>query len=271
MSHKCQQTKLFDAAKDGNIEVVRTLLKDDTIDVNWSCGSVALYIACQDNHRDIAELLLDHGVDIELSSKNPTWTPLMSASHKGSLSTLQLLLNRGANVNHQDIHGDSALHVVSCESGNEEEKVACVEELLNHGADLNIKNKFGKTPLYLAKNWGRTGIVDVLLKRKKMNRTGIVDVVLKLNPKNSNKSRTKESSVKKLSFKMKREKNIATVEESLDSRIEDILEQKLEDFYKRIVVTVEKGLKQQSSPSRSVKRDKKKSSNPVSDYKFMYL
>ena len=52
------------------------------------------------------------------------------------------LLRHGAELDHQDDHGDTALIMASKHSRND-----YVEALLDHGADANIKNNHGKSAL----------------------------------------------------------------------------------------------------------------------------
>ena len=149
----------------GIIEVVRTVLKDETIDVNWrdANGWSALHLACLLNRRDVAELLLDHGADIELPGSVYKRTPLICACVKGSVSTAMLLLDRGANANAQSKNGFTPLHnaCFEIEMANDRNKI--VEELLAHGADPNIENEYRETPLMAACIEERVSTVKLLL------------------------------------------------------------------------------------------------------------
>jgi ankyrin repeat protein len=128
---------------------------------DWG-GCTALHDACSTGQRDIAELLLDNGADIDARSSINS-TPLMEACWFGQASsTVKLLLDRGCAINAaDDDHGDTALHN-ACSRGSE-----YVKELLTHGADTSIKNKDGKTPFDLAKERKLQTVIDLLMEHKK--------------------------------------------------------------------------------------------------------
>ena len=149
--------RLRNAAREGQIEFVKMFLMDDTLDVNvkdfdnWT----SLHQACYNGHRDIAELLLDYGADIEAVTSY-FLTPLKLACVKGHASTTKLLLDRGSDVNAASCdYGNTALHN-ACEGGHSN----CVKELLAHGADRTIKNKDGNTPLDVTKEEGITNLMN---------------------------------------------------------------------------------------------------------------
>ena len=148
MSSKNKQECLRDAARYGSIDDVKKYLNDGTVDVNGkdSYGWTALHKACHEGHRDIAELLLDHGADIEVRSSTNS-TPLMMASHNDrAASTTRLLLHRGCAINADNGYGHTALHN-TCNTGAPK----CAKELLAHGADTSIKDSNRKTPFDIAK------------------------------------------------------------------------------------------------------------------------
>ena len=178
MSTRNKQDEFVDSASNGTIDAVRKYLNDNTVDVNgkdrW--GWPALYWACENGHCDVAELLLDHGADINATTSNYGVTPLMAACYSGHTSITKLLLGRrGCHVNAVDNGGDTALHK-ACWDGSTE----CVKELLAHGADTSIKNKDGETPLDIARNQNHKAVIALLLPQEKKH-TDLTTVMSKLN------------------------------------------------------------------------------------------
>jgi len=102
---------------------------------------------------DTAEVsrLLASGLHADTLSSNG-WTPLHYAAKEGHLSVVELLLDRGADVNARTRSsylpkgtGDTPLHWAACEG-----HLAIVRYLLSNGADPDARNEGGQTPLHLA-------------------------------------------------------------------------------------------------------------------------
>ncbi|KAL5500125.1 hypothetical protein EMCRGX_G011629 [Ephydatia muelleri] len=88
------------------------------------------------------------------------WTPLMWASLGGHVTCVQLLVDRGAQINHQDEDRWTALMKASATG-----QVKCVKVLLDRGAEVNMQDKNGRTALMKASAAGRVECVKVLLDR----------------------------------------------------------------------------------------------------------
>ena len=73
---------------------------------------------------------------------------------------MQILLNNGANVNLSDENGFSPLYA-ACHDGHD----TTVQLLLNNGADLNLCYNEGCNPLYVANLNGHTSIAQILLNK----------------------------------------------------------------------------------------------------------
>ena len=92
--------EILTAVDQGDVEQTRSLLGGDTT-LSRASGDhnvTPLHAAAEKDHREIAELLLDAGADLEAET---TWgmTPLQWAANMGSKSVGELLLARGAKLN----------------------------------------------------------------------------------------------------------------------------------------------------------------------------
>jgi len=110
-------------------------------------GATAFLRAAQSSDIPLLRLLLDHGADPGIATRNKT-TPLMVAagigwvegvtnerSRKENLETVKLLLELGADVNAADADGRTALHGAAHKGRNE-----VVQVLVDHGAKLDARD-----------------------------------------------------------------------------------------------------------------------------------
>ncbi|HUV08285.1 MAG TPA: ankyrin repeat domain-containing protein [Spirochaetia bacterium] len=147
------QTVLMYAARGSGQKqgpVVRVLLKSGS-DINaggGSGGGTALIHATRAGNPHSAAVLLSEGADVNHVDEYGR-TALMIAA-PGDSSMVELLLKAGARVDMKDEDGRTALmHAVT-----EPENSAAVEALLKAHPDLTLKDKEGKTALELAREEG---------------------------------------------------------------------------------------------------------------------
>ncbi len=92
--------EIHDAAKVGDLEKVKALIKDDPDLVNSKDNEDAtpLLWAAQIGSTNVVDLLLNHGADVNAKGKNGA-TSLELAAGKGSKDVVELLLTHRADVN----------------------------------------------------------------------------------------------------------------------------------------------------------------------------
>jgi ankyrin repeat protein len=168
------QTILMTAARTGNPDVIRILLEHDATDVNAreaSYGETALMWAASENHPAAAKLLIEHGADVNARSNelnyakdrfglegvitilpHGSWTPLMYAARQGSLGAARVLAETGAGLNLIDPDGTTALVLAIINSHYDTAAL-----LLTKGADPNLTDSTGMSPLYAAVDMNTLG------------------------------------------------------------------------------------------------------------------
>jgi uncharacterized protein len=139
---------VFDAARKGNAKQMLALinLKHDTINAINQNGFTPLILACYYGQKEIVEILINEGADLEKNS--PEGTALLAAVYKGDIEIARLFLLHKANINTTNYEGTTPL-MFAVMAGN----IEMVKLLLNQGSDKNRLSKYGHTALSLAKKY----------------------------------------------------------------------------------------------------------------------
>jgi ankyrin repeat protein len=97
------------------------------------------------SRREMAELLVAHGADVNAVTRREKNTPLAFAVMAGRMEVVEVLVESGADVNVPAAFGHQPLHNAAIQGQPE-----ITELLLAHGARVNAKDDLGLTPLHWA-------------------------------------------------------------------------------------------------------------------------
>ncbi|KAL7908184.1 ankyrin repeat-containing domain protein [Trichoderma velutinum] len=151
---------LQDAAFAGSESIVEKLLQEGaSVNAKGMPFGTTLWAAAFGGHIAIVKILLDKGADIESEGYGAySWrmsTPLQIAGQNGQLDTLELLISRGAKINHTP---DTTKCILSLTLSQPK----CFKYLLENGADVNIAD-CSSSALYEAARSGHWDEFDLLL------------------------------------------------------------------------------------------------------------
>ena len=156
-------TALMLSIRSEHYDIAQLLLEKD-VDVNMrnDSGATALIVASKMRSSALAVLpiintLLDKGADVD-AQDNQGYTALMNAVDEGWDDLVHVLLEGGAAVDKKDEKGWTALHFAS-------NKPDIVLTLLDYGADVNAQDLLGMTPLMRAARSGNANVISLLLER----------------------------------------------------------------------------------------------------------
>jgi ankyrin repeat protein len=187
--------KLIRAVDEKDVQAVKSLLEQGVyIHAQDENGRCALVAAAYQNQLEIADLLIAAGADVNMkdntiqsayliatmagypellrktlaagadvySTDSDNGTGLIRASDRGNVEIVRELLKTDIRVNHLNRMGWTALHeaIILGDGGARHTEV--VRLLVEAGADVNLADKEGVTPLAHAKNKGFSEIAEIL-------------------------------------------------------------------------------------------------------------
>ena len=125
-------------------------------------GWLPLARAADYGHTRICAALLDRGAAVDQSSElGHNLTPLYLACNSNRFETAELLVARGANMEFVSrANGYAPLHV-ACHAG----QINLVQLLLDHGADIKRASRNGHKPLSIASGNGHVEVVELMFDR----------------------------------------------------------------------------------------------------------
>lgn len=178
------QTGLIMAAKQGHAASVRSLLKGkaylemkdrsrkstlETEDVSLKAylelkdqsGFTALLWAAKRGHRECIQVLVEKGANIDAVDSDGE-TSLIGAARRWDETILQVLLEHKANIDARDRFGDTAL-IRAAKRG----RTATVRYLIGKGADLWKVDEMKRTALAAASEEGHERVVELIVEKLK--------------------------------------------------------------------------------------------------------
>jgi len=173
------------------------------LDIRDYQSRTPLHIAVLVGEERVSQLLIEHSVDLDTKDTNNwtplrmvaymgfakatrmllgrgepfkrrlnardknSWTPLHLASQCGHSGIAGLLLTLGADVDAQDNDTMTPLLLVSSRQSTFRRRsqiTKTIQVLLEYGASVHVRNKYGQTPLHTASHRGLSGVAALLLK-----------------------------------------------------------------------------------------------------------
>ena len=161
----CNGCDLLDAVRDYNsLTLTNLIILHDKCNINEGFtlqNMTALQFASYNDNFEIVKALVNAGANVNHRERYFGITALDWATKK---EIIKFLLNvDGIDVNIADYKNHATkLHCVCAENTCDKE---IVELLINRGAEINKRNKLGETALYLASFKGHENIVEFLINR----------------------------------------------------------------------------------------------------------
>ncbi|XP_027146038.1 CARD- and ANK-domain containing inflammasome adapter protein [Larimichthys crocea] len=182
------KTSVHLAAENEHLHPVKVLVKEEAKQSESHTRDMFLHSAAVEDNWRLAEILLQSGADVD-ARNNHKKTALFYAVSRNNVKTVTVLLNAGAKVDYDVINEaiklneESILHLLldnARGSLREETLFSAVQQnhdgvvaaLIDSGADVNMSDKQGYTPLLLSAALGHAEVFRVLVaKQAKLDAT----------------------------------------------------------------------------------------------------
>ncbi|WP_064124964.1 ankyrin repeat domain-containing protein [Wolbachia endosymbiont of Dactylopius coccus] len=156
-------TPLHKAAGNAQVEVVNALIKKGAnVKAVSKDGITPLHCAAlSSNNKEIVEILVKEGADVNASLDESMITPLHMAArgYNANQEVVQALIEKGANIDAVDKDGLTPLHMAA--SRDFSGKI--VKTLIKGKANIDAVDKCGRTPLHFATDCFSSTNIEILI------------------------------------------------------------------------------------------------------------
>jgi ankyrin repeat protein len=160
---RTEMTALSAACINGHTDVIDLLLARGVgIEPNTHDGQTALVFACKAGQTHVVKHLIARGADLNASREIMQTSPLMAAVLGGNVSTVELLLDLGVDVNEfTGIPGSAYKTALLCAAVQENTTLAAL--LLEHGAKASLVGVHGDDIMLHACEAGNVAFIQLLV------------------------------------------------------------------------------------------------------------
>ena len=160
-SPKTGHTPIHVAARHGNAEMVKALLDLGVpVELKDRNGHTALHIAATKKYNSVIEVLFAAGADPNMGDNEDDFCLIYLPQVRAPYSIWKLFIDHPQiNVNRQNHAGVSSLHYMA--KWNTPTDI--FELMFSKGANINIRDNSGRTPLDMAEAGGHTELVSYLI------------------------------------------------------------------------------------------------------------
>ena len=175
-----KRSPLITAVKNNRVDILKYMLKDykDIVNIEQVSTIVIdkksiedappLWTAATMGHFDIVKLLVEHGADINHTTKSNS-TPIRGAAYDGHTEIVEYLANVGADIHKPNNCGQSPLSIAAAM-----ERCDCVKFLLQKGANVHQKGHNEDTPLHVCVESGSNTVSKLLVDAGALNSPNIL-------------------------------------------------------------------------------------------------
>lgn len=178
MADKSGYTPLHLAVQEGHFSLVKLLIESGalaSLNKLTSDNESPLYLAAENGYTYIFSYLIDSGAQLDYAEKNNIngYTMLHAAVSKGKFDMVKHLLDLGFDPNAKDTDGQTPLMLIyGFLDTTSEDLIKMINILVNGGAEVNVIDSRGVSPLLLAYYEGKKEVIEHLIK---LGATGVIE------------------------------------------------------------------------------------------------